>query len=134
MLMKAPQEGWVGSTDEDLPELGSPQAFPEGAILRQDCLVRFGVPPDMPVQTLKDWPVAAIKAIVGRFGTLTTTEITVNAPNTGPGLRASDPQGDPSVQIRLMLGLMPYRPFDDTTLPAFGLELRAATYLFAPPS
>jgi hypothetical protein len=131
MLMKLPAEGWIGETAADLPELGSPQVFPQGAILRQDCVVRFGVPVDMAVRTLKDWPAAAIKSIGGRFGTLTTTEIKAPAPNSRLGLRASDPQGDGAVRIVLMLGMMPYRPFDDPTLPAFGLELRAATYLFA---
>ena len=73
-----------------------------------------------------------------RFGpsTLASANDTIKGMgrNARLGLRASDPLGDPSVQIRLMLGVMPYRPFDDTTLPAFGLELRAATRLFAPPS
>ena len=119
---------------EDLPELGSPQTFPEGAVLQQDCLLRFGVPVDMDIQLPKDWPAAAVKAIEGRFGTLTAGTIKGMGRNARLGLRASDPLGDPSVQIRLMLGVMPYRPFDDTTLPAFGLELRAATHLFAPPS
>lgn len=130
MLLKRPADSWTGHVTEDLPELGTPQAFPEGAILRQDCLARFGVPADMPVQPLKDWPAAALQAIKGRFGGLTVTELS-GAPNTRLRIRAANPQGEVAVQVHLMLGLLPYRPFDDPTLPAFGLELRAATYLFA---
>lgn len=131
MLLLQPNDGWTGATLEDLPELGRPQMFPPGAILRQDCKVSYGLPVDMPVDAVTAWPAAAIKVIKGQFGTLTTEVIEVPAPNTRLGVRASDPMGDPAVQVRLMLGMMPYRPFDDVTMPVFGLELRATTYLFA---
>ncbi len=134
MLLLQPNDGWTGATLEDLPELGRPQVFPPGAVLRQDCEISYGLPADMPVKALAAWPAAAVAAIEGQFGTLTTEVIVVPAPNTRLGVRASDPVGDPAIQVRLMLGMMPYRPFDDVTMPVFGLDLRATTYLFAPDS
>lgn len=135
MLLLQSLGGWVGNTiDENLIELGVPQAFPEGAVLRQDCTLQIGVPLDMPVQALHDWPGTALAAIKGQFGTVESYEIKVRAPNRRIGLRASDPSGDPSVQVRLIVGMLPYRPFDDTTFPALGLVLRATTYLFTPGS